>query len=81
MSSESKTMDIGDFFAEMEAEAHARAQVERAAEDAAWEALGAEGRARVIAEREARWAALDAEPDEPEEEEEEEDEEEEEEDE
>jgi hypothetical protein len=59
---------MGDIFAQMESEALAAAQLERAAEDAAWAALPPEEKASRIEAMEARWAAPDAEPDEDEDE-------------
>jgi len=65
---------MGDIFAQMEAEALAAAQLERAAEDAAWAALTPEEKASRIEAMETRWAALDVQPDEPDEDEDEPDE-------
>jgi len=48
---------MGDIFAQMEAEALAAAQLERAAEDAAWAALTPEEKASRIEAMETRWAS------------------------
>ena len=59
----SDMMDMGEFFARMEAEMLIKAKAEQAAEDAAWEALGPEEQARRIESMEAVWASMESAPD------------------
>ena len=56
-------MDMGDFFAQMEAEMLIKAKAEQAAEDAAWEALGPEEQARRIEAMNSAWASMEDAPD------------------
>ena len=59
----SDMMDMGEFFAKMEAEMLIKAKAEQAAEDAAWEALGPEEKARRIEAMETVWASMESAPD------------------
>ena len=51
-------MDIGEFFAQMEAEMLAKAKAEQAEEDAMWFALSPEEQARRIEAIEAAWESM-----------------------